>query len=76
MLTRTWPYGTVKHCDVIDVIREPKFTLLICHADDDPSNEAHVCIYRPDDVTAEKGDRGRLVFTRGGPTGGYWKFSR
>lgn len=78
MQTRTWPYGTRKSCEVMDVVRSGNTVGLICHADDDPADEAHVCIFNrkdtPEADTAKPKDRGTLVFTQGGPTGGYWRF--
>lgn len=40
----------------------------------DELNEGHVCVGGSGDQTAKEGDTGTLTFTKGGPTGGYWKF--
>ena len=65
--------GAVKRCTVLDVIRTPRITGLVCQPDGE-SAVAHICLYRPWDVAAEPGDRGTLTFAAGGPLGGYWQF--
>lgn len=69
MKTRTWPYGTTRFAKVIETGRQ--FTML-----EDDKGEGHVLINGAQDDTAEVGDTGILTFTKGGPTGGYWKFTR
>jgi hypothetical protein len=71
---KTWKYGTWKPCVVIERIASKRQVALICEADGEP-RQAHACFYRPEDAPeARAGDRGVLVFTRGGPTGGFWRW--
>jgi len=42
----------------------------------DDRNEMHICIGGCGDETAKEGDTGTLTFMQGGPTGGYWKFTK
>ena len=71
--TKTWPYGTTLR-GVVFVARitsqHSKSAQLII----DKTNEGHVLIGSAADFTAKDGDEGTLTFTKGGPTGGYWKF--
>lgn len=78
MQTRTWPYGTRKPVEVIQVFRDLKKTVLMCQ-DTAPAPgvkpEGYVCMYAGCVYPGVGiGDRGTLVFTEGGPTGGYWAY--
>lgn len=79
LITKTWPYGTQRKGTVcltnwrptgLDP-RAPSAQLIR-----DESNEMHLCIGAAGDPSAQVGDVGTLTFTQGGPTGGYWKFSK
>lgn len=70
MLSRTWAYGTTKRAKILDRFEtRGGFELLIAI---DSDNEGHVLFGTHS--SGEKGDEGRIVFTQGGPAGGYWKF--
>lgn len=79
MITRTWPYGTQRRGKVQIAKWRPKGIpdhvssgqLII-----DDRGEGHVCVGDAGDPEAMDGDAGVLTFTKGGPTGGYWKFER
>jgi len=68
--TRTWPYGTVKHVRVED--SHPYF--IACVEDGANDDEAYLLVGRYPDV--KTGDHGYITFTEGGPTGGYWQFTK
>lgn len=74
MLCRTWPYGTVKKVKVEDVKRvsNGKSWLVMCIGIDD--NEGYMLLGELDG--AVKNETGEIVFTQGGPTGGYWKYRK
>lgn len=75
MKTRTWPYGTTrKGTVIISLFRNPSPIPKQMVKDD--LNEAHVLVGDACDKTAVGGDTGTLTFTQGGPTGGYWKFTK
>jgi len=67
--------GETRRVTVLDVIRTGRSMFVIAQDEDRPG-EAHVCAYRDGFVEAAPGDRGVLIFTAGGPTGGYWHFVR
>ena len=79
MMTRTWPYGTTKHATITDVDSERtqsgklvEFAIAV-----DSEGEGWVLLGRLCwEGEIKKGDVGVLVFTKGGPTGGYWKFKK
>ena len=67
--TRTWPYGTAKAVEVLEV--QPG--LLMCK---DGDNEGYIIIDGyADENAAKPGDRGTIMFTAGGPTGGHWVYT-
>lgn len=70
MQTRTWPYGTVKTGVVINV--EPYKDHEIVAFKDDESNDGFILVDKPQG--AVKDQRGTITFTKGGPTGGHWKY--
>lgn len=79
MNTRTWPYGTTRRGTVrlarVQHPTEPAAGEAQLILDD--QREMHVCVGRDcADFTAKDGDEGTLTFTKGGPTGGYWKFTK
>lgn len=69
-LARTWEYGTVLAVTVVDVINAGRFQGIICQAGD----EAHVILGNP--TRAAKGEEGYITFKSGGPTGGYWQYTK
>ena len=79
-LTRTWPYGTTRKATVCIAKWRP--TGLDKDAATgqlirDELGEMHVCVGEQcADFSARDGDSGTLTFTQGGPTGGYWKFTK
>lgn len=77
MLTRTWPYGTVKRGRVLRVDDTTTHTILTVEEIDPTAGDkgGFILIDRRGDAIAKPGDMGTMVFTKGGPTGGYWKFT-
>jgi hypothetical protein len=79
MTTATHPYGTTRR-GVVKLANwrpaglDPRASAGQLIFDD--QNEMHVCVGDCGDVTAKEGDSGTLTFTKGGPTGGYWKFKK
>ena len=69
VLQRTWPYGTTRTGAVLT--DEPSMQVVL-----DDQNEGHILLGNARDPSAGIGDRGVLTFTRGGPTGGFWKFEK
>jgi hypothetical protein len=69
MKTRTWPYGTTRTAKVIEAGTQ-------VNPVEDSENEGHVLMNGAQDDTAKVGDTGKLIFTKGGPTGGFWKFTK
>lgn len=71
---RTWPYGTVKKATVIHTILDSNPKAILVKADD---SEGFLLIGEetfPKDLAID--DKGEITFTQGGPTGGYWKFTK
>jgi len=69
MITETWPYGTTRRAKVIE--NESRFTIV-----EDDTGKVHILAFGAGDRTAKKDEQGTLTFTFGGPTGGYWKFTK
>jgi hypothetical protein len=69
MKTVTFPYGTTRKGSVVDVIRG---TIIIT----DENMEGHILTKTCCPQRVRSGDVGTLTFTKGGPTGGYWKFEK
>lgn len=77
MNTRTWPYGTTRRGVVQKTNWRPPGLPASAGSGQlivDDLNEGHICVGECGDATAKEGDSGTLTFTKGGPTGGYWKF--
>jgi hypothetical protein len=72
--TRTWPYGTTRLAKVVECIKQRHH--LKAQVLTDELGEGHVLLAGAQDESAKTGDRGTLTFTKGGPTGGYWKFKK
>lgn len=70
MFTRIVPFGTRVKAEVLESFVENNTPVLMCK---DESEEAHVIIGHPRPLPSV-GARGELVFTEGGPKGGYWHF--
>jgi hypothetical protein len=71
----TYPYGTLRKATVIETncrTEDPRACAVTCLLDE--KGEGH--IFLGDVGCVKKGDVGTLTFTKGGPTGGYWKFSK
>ncbi len=73
MQTRTWPYGTIKSVNVRGV---KNFTdgMQVIVLEEPGTREAFVLHQLPQEIAS--GDSGKITFTQGGPTGGYWEFSK
>jgi hypothetical protein len=75
MLTRTWPLGTTRACQIHEIHSQGLDAVIIALDDQD---EGHVIIVSRADLDRtgllRSGGRGRLVFTAGGPLGAYWRF--
>lgn len=78
MQTRTWPYGTAKRVQVLDVafclIRNVRTRVLTC-VELEGEREAHILVGDGGDEAVSM-DVGYIVFRQGGPTGGYWRYER
>ena len=77
VIQKTWPYGTKRRGTVQSIdyyeqqLRCRPIQLIL-----DDQNEGHVLVGAVAcDTTAKAGYVGTLVFTEGGPTGGFWKFT-
>ena len=69
--TRTWPYGTTKAVEVVEVAPE----ICICVDVQIEGREGYIIIGGYDDEGAAKqGDKGTITFAEGGPTGGHWRY--
>jgi hypothetical protein len=76
VIERTWPCGTRKLVDVLDVIRRRDFLVLVCGEVDDTS-EGHMIVFghhHQAASAAQAGDRGTIEFKAGGPKGAYWDY--
>lgn len=67
--TKTWPYGSTRGAKVLGVSVTAQVVM-------DESGEGHILCLGAHDPEAVAGDQGKLTFTEGGPTGGYWKFKK
>jgi hypothetical protein len=76
--TRTWPYGTVKRVQVMEVITKvgASVAAIICaEIVEQEKPEAFILMMRPELVGhTRKGDQGTITFRPGGPTLGYWDY--
>lgn len=71
-ITRTWPYGTLRPVEVADIDRRgsPPIVTVV-----DNAGEGYILVGGIDDPEhVQIGDRGEITFTKGGPTGGYWRY--
>lgn len=78
-MMRTWAYVTTRRGTVRVARMKHPFKAKASDAQliVDEKMEMHVCIGEQcADFTAKDGDTGTLTFTQGGPTGGYWKFTK
>ncbi len=71
--TRTWEYGTRKPGQILSVMQRGTILALVFveHGDD---QEAFTLFGGDAMRSVKEGDTGEIVFTKGGPTGGYWVF--
>lgn len=66
----TYPYGATRKATILE-------THEFFHVAVDELGEGHVLLgFDAYDETAQANDKGILTFTKGGPTGGYWKFTK
>lgn len=76
MTTKNWPFGFTLRASVVTVFpggtspETPKCTLLI-----DDLREGHVLMGITHDIAPQKGKTVKMVFTEGGPNGGYFKIT-
>lgn len=76
MKNKTWPYGTTRRAKVLIAKMAPP-SMTPAQFIKDENGEGHICIgEKTADFTAQDGDTGTLTFMAGGPTGGYWKFTK
>lgn len=79
VMQRTWPYGTKRRARVLErsTAKVGGQTVRVMVLEELDRKEAHVLVGNECcDAGANRGDEGTLTFTQGGPTGGYWKFSK
>ena len=71
MIYKTHQYGTSlkAKCESVKIGKE--YTTMVFT---DENGEGHICIYGNGDVQAAEGESGHLIFTKGGPEGGYWRW--
>ena len=69
VITVSHEYGTTRKGKVLEIVGRTQFV-----ADD--HGEGHILMAGSGDESARIGDSGSLIFTKGGPTGGYWKFTK
>lgn len=71
---RTWPYGTQLRAKVLERTKATHagkvVDMLVLQ---DRNGEGHIILGTS--LHGEAGESGTLVFTQGGPSGGYWKFT-
>lgn len=69
------PFGTSKPCRVDEVFRRGNAAALMLFPDGE--DRPTLCLFdRASAEGVQKGDRGTMTFTQGGPMGGYWKFEK
>jgi hypothetical protein len=81
MQTTTWPYGTELTGEVIEVSdrlvlkagTRRRVTLILVKTGEE---EAHVILSADHAIATHAGMRVVIQFTKGGPTGGYWRIVR
>ena len=73
MIFKTHAYGTTRKGVVEHLINARDGWIQIVL---DDVGEAHFLMAGCGDRSAKSGDKGTLTFTKGGPTGGYWKFNK
>lgn len=71
MRKRVFKYGDTRRAKVLDALDVP-VDALVCV---DELGEGHIILGGTHDA-AEPGAAGTLTFMRGGPTGGWWRFTR
>ncbi len=74
-ILRTWPYGTKHRGRVLRTEKQGNTSAQFVE-DLTAKREGHILVGSAGDRTANDGDEGDLVFMQGGPTGGYWKFTK
>lgn len=67
------PFGTVVPVEVLEVKDTMGYQVSVFRQVDDPTS-AYMLLNERGAVVAEPGQVGLLVFTEGGPTGGFWKW--
>jgi len=68
MKYRTWEYGTILKVSVIK--SNQRVLVVVCES----INEAFILANHGMKELPEIDSKGQITFTKGGPTGGYWKF--
>lgn len=68
MKTKTWPYGTEYKAEVMTVNK----MLMAVHCPE--IDEGFMLIGHGIKKLPKEGEIGKIIFTKGGPTGGYWQW--
>jgi hypothetical protein len=71
---RVYDPGTVKPGTVHNVLRKRDVVALVFFADGEP-DEPYLLLGQEGLEHAKRGERGTITFARGGPAGGWWRYS-
>lgn len=72
MIRQTWPYGTRIPVTIRNIEEGDSFVGIVCQEIGN-EKQAFVLLQRMDETDVEVNQHRTIVFTRGGPAGGYWK---
>lgn len=72
MIARTWPYGT----KLPVLVEHGTKDFLVVTYDHGYKKEGFILIKRNMGEIPAEGSNGFITFKQGGPTGGYWEFSK
>jgi hypothetical protein len=76
MQTVTWPYGSLKTVVVEQIVPFKGTNILICTECDTREKAGHVIAGGDHAIDPTVRMKAVMEFTRGGPTGGYWRLIR
>ena len=74
----TVPFGTEVRVKVLDVFSMQMLSTIVCEGEVAAGRkEAFICMngVPTEAILPKVGEEGRIVFTQGGPMGGYWHYS-